>query len=112
MYLGWIINNDLYSEFFEDEAAGQMIKFQRRDISCTILSELWDGYLGHELFSKEGNMFTYYYYAGGLYRRDYTDILSNDLPSLYHVKDSWENFDKMAQKITERFKQWKEIIGE
>jgi hypothetical protein len=110
-YLSWIVMNDLYSEFFEDEAAGQMIKLKHKDISCTILSELWDGYLGHELFNRTGNIFTYYYYAGGIYRKDYNDILASDLPSLYHVKDSWENFEKISKKIDERFIEWKELIG-
>ena len=110
MYLGWIIENELYSEFFEDEAAVQIIRFQRRDFSCTILSEVWDGYLGHELFSKTGNMFTYYYYGGGIYRKDYEKVLANNLPSIYHVKDSWSNYDVMAQKITERYQDWEKLV--
>ena len=110
MYLGWVIENNLYSEFFEDEAAVQMIRFQRRDISCTILSEIWDGYLGHELFSKTGNMFTYYYYGGGIYRKDYEKTLAGDLPSIYHVQDTWANYENMSKKITDKFEEWKKII--
>ena len=48
MYLGWIIERDLYSEFFEEEAEIQIFRFKRREISCTILSEIWDGYLGYK----------------------------------------------------------------
>ena len=110
MFLGWVIENGLFSEFFEDEAGVQMIRFQRRDISCTILSEMWDGYLGHELFDKTGNMFAYYYYGGGIYRKDYETMLAGDLPSIYHVQDTWANYEKMGQKITERFNEWKKII--
>lgn len=111
MYLGWIIEQGLYSEFFEDEAGVQMIRFKRRDISCTILSEMWDGYLGHELFDKTGNMFTYYYYGGGIYRKDYEDVLAAELPSIYHVKDSWANYEKLSSKIKQRFDDWKKLIG-
>lgn len=110
MYLGWVIENELYSDYFEDEAAVQIIRFQRRDFSCTILSEVWDGYLGHELFSKTGNMFTYYYYGGGIYRKDYEKVLANDLPSIYHVKDNWNNYNKMAEKISQRFLEWEKLI--
>lgn len=110
MYLGWIIEKGLYSEFFEDEAAVQMIRFQRREISCTILSEMWDGYLGHELFSKTGNMFTYYYYGGGIYKKDYQTVLAGDLPSIYHVQDTWFSYEKMAKKIAGRFEEWQKII--
>ncbi len=111
MYLGWIIENDLYSEYFEDEAEIQIFRFKRREISCTILSEIWDGYLGFELFNKVGNMFTYYYYGGGLYRNDYEQTLVNELPSLYHVTDTWENYEKMASRMSMRYTDWQKLIG-
>ena len=110
IYLGWIIENELYSEYFEDEAEVQMLRFKRRELSPTILSELWDGYLGFEFFNKEGNMFTYYYYGGGIYKKDYEVLLANNLPSIYHVEDSWSNYEIMTAKITERFNTWKKMI--
>ncbi|MCA6073278.1 hypothetical protein [Fulvivirga sedimenti] len=111
IYLGWIIDNELYSEYFEEEAEVQILRFKRREISCTILSELWDGYLGYELFNKQGNMFSYYYYGGGLYRRDYDLVLVKELPSIYHVKDSWENYESMSNRIDVRFSDWKKMIS-
>ncbi len=111
MYLGWIIDNDLYSEYFEDEADMQIFRFKRREISCTILSEIWDGYLGFELFNKEGNMFTYYYYGGGLYKGDYDEALVKKLPSIYHVKDSWDNYEEIKSRIDVRFNDWKKLVG-
>jgi hypothetical protein len=111
MFLGWIIEHKLYSEFFEDECETQIYRFLKRELSCTILSEIWDGHLGSDLFSHEGNMFTYYYYGGGIYRKDYETLLSRELPSLYHVKDTWENYDKMSRQITERYEEWKKIIS-
>ena len=59
MYLGWVIENDMYNEYFEDELGGMIYKFLRKEIHCTVLSELWDGHLGSDLFTDEGNMFTY-----------------------------------------------------
>jgi len=111
IYLGWVIDNELFSDYFEDEAEVQMIRFKRREISCTILSELWDGYLGYELFNKEGNMFSYYYYGGGLYRRDYDEVLVKELPSIYHVRDTWDNYDAMTSRINVRFADWKKMIS-
>lgn len=110
IYLGWIIESDLYSEHFEEEADIQIFRFKRREISCTILSEIWDGYLGHELFSRKGNMFTYYYYGGGLYHTDYKDTIMKDLPSIYHVKDTWENYEKMKARMDLRFSDWEKLI--
>ena len=111
MYLGWIIDHEHYSEYFEDEADIQIYRFRNRQISCTILSEIWDGYLGYELFSENGNLFTYYYYGGGIYRKDYQTLLAESLPSLYHVIDSWENYDRLAQKISQRFTEWQAIVS-
>lgn len=111
IYLGWIIDTDLYSDFFEDEASNQIFRFKRREISCTILSEIWDGYLGHELFNQTGNMFTYYYYGGGLYRRDYEETLVKKLPSIYHVSDVWENYEQMKSRIDMRLDDWKKLIS-
>ncbi|MFQ3577082.1 MAG: hypothetical protein SNJ77_11670 [Cytophagales bacterium] len=111
MYLGWIVENYLYSQFFEDECDTQIIRFKRREISPAILSEIWNGSLGSNLFTEEGNMFTYYYYGGGLYNKDYISILSEGLPSIYHVKDSWENFDKISVKISQRFEVWKNELS-
>ncbi|MFA0963612.1 hypothetical protein AB9P05_17540 [Roseivirga sp. BDSF3-8] len=111
MYLGWIIEKELYSEFFEDEAGTEIFRFKRRQIGPTILSEIWDGYLGYELFNREGNMFTYFYYAGGVFKKDYQKLLAGDLPSLYHVTDTWENYELIKTKINERYEEWKKLIS-
>jgi hypothetical protein len=111
MYLGWIIERELYSEYFEEEASAQIFRFKRREISCTILSELWDGYLGHEFFSKPGNMFTYFYYAGGIYHTDYKNLVALDLPSVYHVDDSWSNYNTIKDQLDLRFANWKRQVG-
>jgi hypothetical protein len=111
MFLGWIIDNDMYSEYFMDESEIQIFRFKRRELTCTILSEIWDGYLGHELFSHEGNLFTYYYYGGGIYKKDYETLLAKELPSIYHVQDNWKNFEILSQKISDRFQEWKKIIS-
>ena len=88
IYMGWVVDNQLYSEFFEEEAATEIFRFRRREIGPIVLSEIWDGRLSHELFSSKGNLFTFYYYAGGIYKKDYTDILAITAPSLYHVEES------------------------
>jgi hypothetical protein len=111
IYLGWVIETQLYSEYFEDEASNQIFRFKRREISCTILSEIWDGYLGNELFNSIGNMFTYYYYGGGIYRSDYDELLVKNLPSLYHVEDTWENYNIMKTRIGMRLQDWRKLVA-
>lgn len=112
VYLGWMIEHNLCSDEFEEESRMMIIRFLRREISCTILSELWDGYLGTDYFTNQGNLFTNYYYGGGIYRRDYENVLMGpDMPSLYHVKDTWENFERMSRKISERYFAWRTLIS-
>jgi hypothetical protein len=107
MFLGWMLENDLYGEIFEDEEAHQVLRFQSREITCSILSAMWDGYLEEDMFNEEGNEFSVYYYQSGWYRKDYQEVLANDLPSMYHVEDTWENYEKISAKITERYQEWK-----
>jgi len=109
IYLGWIVDNHLYSDYFEEEASTEIFRFERREIGPIVLSEIWDGRLSHELFSYDSNIFTYFYYAGGIYKKDYISILVDSEPSLYHVEDSWDNFLKVSKQISTRFEQWKKL---
>ena len=106
-YMGWIIDNELYSAYFAEEASTEIYRFKRREIGCIILAEIWDGALSHELFSEETNIFTFYYYAGGIFKKDYRDILVKSHKTIYHVEDTWENFDLISSKISQRFWEWR-----
>jgi hypothetical protein len=106
IYLGWAIENQLYSDYFEDESEVQIYRFKRREISCAILSEIWDGYLGLDLFNEHGAAFTRHYYVSGSYLIDYKDCLAREYNSLYEVTDSWLNYEKMAVRISDRFQAW------
>lgn len=108
MFLGWILENDLYSELFEDEAGHQIIRFKEREITASILSAMWDGYLGEDLLNEEGNEFSKEYYQTGIYKKDYEELLTSGLASFYHVEDTWENFEKIADRINTRYQDWTE----
>ena len=109
IYMGWVIENELYSEYFEEEASSEIYRFSRREIGCIILAEIWNGALSHELFNEQTNLFTFYYYAGGLFKKDYTEVLVTSQKTIYHVDDSWENFEKISRRISERYKAWKKL---
>ena len=62
--------------------------------------------------NAEGNAFAQYYYvdeAGrrGPYFADYKQILVAGLPSFWHVADTWDNYDKIAAVISQRYEEWK-----
>jgi len=109
MYLGWVIETGLYSDYFESEASTEIFRFKRKEISCTILSEIWNGYLAYEFLNNCGNRFTYFYYSSGLYRLDYEEVLGRDLPSVYHVDDTWPNYDKLKERINMRYAEWTKL---
>ena len=50
--------------------------------------KLWD-----EDFNDEANGFAKDYYEANSYLEDYKKILKANLPTLYHVEDTWENYD-------------------
>ena len=106
MYLGWIIDSGFYSEYFGEEASTEIFRFKRKEMSCTILSEVWNGYLASEFLDSTGNNFSLYYYTCGLYRLDYEDILGRDLQTIYHVDDTWPNYEKLRTRINERYREW------
>jgi hypothetical protein len=107
--MGWIIDNELFSEYFEEEASTEIYRFSRREIGCIILAEIWNGALSHELFNAEANLFTFYYYAGGIFKKDYNEVLVKSQKTIYHVEDTWENYDKISKRMSERFEEWKSI---
>ncbi|GAA4820942.1 hypothetical protein [Algivirga pacifica] len=108
MYLGWIIEHDLYSEDFEEEFDVQIFRFKKRDLSCIIIGELWDGIISMDQFClPEGCDFTDYYYAGGVYLQDYKEVFHCNEATMFDVEDSWENYEKMILKINERYEAWK-----
>jgi hypothetical protein len=67
-----------------------------------------------EDLSDLGNEFTRAYYGAETpsgYFEDYEECLGANLPSLYHVADTWENFDIIAARIDERFSEWRRTRG-
>ncbi len=110
IYMGWIIDNKLYSEYFEDEASTEIFRFTRREIGCIILAEIWDGALSHKLFNDEANLFTFYYYAGGIFKKDYNEVLVKSHKTIYHVDDTWENYIVLKKRMNDRFEEWKSMI--
>lgn len=49
----------------------------------------------------------YFDLENGQYVDDYTEVLAAQLPSIYHVEDTWANYEKMRNRIDERYQQWK-----
>lgn len=111
MFLAWIINNNLQGEFFDEEMADGLVALRNRKITGReFLIDYCDEVMMGEEFSEEGIAFSEEYYDSD-YISDYEEILVKNLPTTYHVEDTWENYDLIASAINKRFETWKEQLS-
>ena len=68
-----------------------------------------DGKFIDEDLSEEGNAFAqeYFDFERGSYLKDYERLLLKKLPSLYHVSDTWANFDVLRPVLNKRLEDWR-----
>ena len=113
MFLGWAIDNHLQSQLFEEEFGNLLEKFRRREMTGTqILRASCDDKLTDDDLNDEGNAFAMEYYEKEVYFDDYDEFLGNTLPTLYHVEDTWENYELIKEKLDARFSKWKEKLDD
>jgi hypothetical protein len=105
MFLGWLIDNDLCSEEFKNEAKDQIEAFKKREITGADVYAHWDGCLLSDMLSDEGNNFAEAYYEGK-YLDDYDELLTPDLPSIYQAENTWDNYEKIKNRIDMRYKEF------
>src|SRR4051794_15077916 len=100
MFLGWLIDQDLCSEWFKKELDGYISAFKAREITGRKVFEACDGVLMDEMLSEEGNHFAqqYFDFERGAYLRNYEELLGKGLPTMYHVADSWPNYEKLKKR--------------
>ena len=110
MYLAWIILRDLCSKELIQQSADTYDWVRSREVTGRdLLFTKLDGKFSDELLSPEGSAFTRSYYQTNGYANDYDRVLGADLPTLYHVKDTWENFQKLAPVLDDRLAAWRAI---
>lgn len=112
MFLAWMIEAGLHSEFFAEEMPDSVKEItSRKRTGPKILEEDWDGGLDAEMFDDSGNAFARWYYEGDSpsYNADFEDVLCGELPSNFHVEDTWENYGLLKACIDQRFKEWQRL---
>ena len=111
LYLGWLVDNHLVSEEFLEENKENVEQFKTRKATGPKLFQYaCDGVLLLNDLNETGNRFSmeYFSFETGEYLDDYNIVLAGDLPSQYHVADSWENYNKLKPILDKRFLAWKE----
>jgi len=108
MFLGWIVDHDLFSEEFEEDSMNEIEKFKQRALTGTQIYEMWDGVLSEDMLSDEGMEFAndYFDFEKGMFLHDYEATFPGK-ESLYFVEDTWENYFKIKEVIDQRYHEWR-----
>jgi len=110
MYIAWIMLRDLASKELIQLADDTYTWVLNREVTGrTLLLTKLDEKFFDQLLTPEGREFTRSYYETNGYANDYDRVLGGDLPTLYHVADTWENFDKLAPILDERLAAWRAL---
>ena len=107
MFLAWVILRDLTSRALE-RAAGAKVQelIDRKITGRSLLFDALDEKFFDGLLNMAGKAFVRDYYETNCYISDYDMVLGTGLPSTYHVADTWENYDKIAAVLNDRFHRW------
>ena len=108
LFFAWIIKNNLYSEFLLEESPEEIEQTKNERISPSELYMNWDGVLIGELLNQIGYNFTtdYFDFENGDYVNDYEETLCSTDPDIFRVKNTWENYHKIAERIDVKFDKW------
>ncbi|WP_346239302.1 hypothetical protein ABDK00_006280 [Niabella insulamsoli] len=115
MFVCWLIDNDLLDEDFFDDCIEDIKRVKNRELTGAQFYEIWmDGVFSIEEVSEIGNRFALHYFDfdTGMYINDYEKTLAKQLPTIFHVQDSWENYEKIRKVIDNRFAEWNNIKTE
>lgn len=108
IFLAWVINNDLIGEIHRSESIDVLDAVKNRTITGRdFLESQCDTKFWEVDLNEDGNNFAKSYYETGEYFKDYEIRLAGRLPTLYHVENTWENYDLIAPTISSRFSAWK-----
>lgn len=110
MFLGWLVDNDLMSDQFKSDFEDEIQEFKSHRLTGSqIFERCCDGVLMLEDISELGNRFALHYFDfdKGKYLADYEAALAGNLPTMYHVVDTWDNYTKLKVVLDKRFTEWK-----
>lgn len=104
LYVAWAMLAGLGSHEFYDDFGDEVQKLRTRAITPSQVYKVMDGKFTNHDLSAEGNLFTgsYFDFQKGQFHNDYEQALCRRLPSMYHVADSWDSYDKLKPVLDNR----------
>jgi hypothetical protein len=108
IYVAWVIHRGLGSNRLEKDGGETYQRVLQREATGRdlLFSELDEKFFP-ELLKPEARAFTHDYYESNEYVNDYDRVLGGALETLYHVEDTWENYDRMAPILDQRLAAWR-----
>jgi hypothetical protein len=112
MFVAWALLSGLGGELHE----GMAWPLKTRSVTPgRFFRDACDGQLTDEDLSEDGNAFAAVYYLTTAdkpataidYFADYQDCLMDKVASVYHIADSWANFDKLRPVLDRRWQDWR-----
>src|SRR5262245_59314316 len=104
MFVAWAMLSGLAGDIHVTDFPQELERLRSRNVTPgQWFLEACDGKFTDDDLSDEGNRFAQAYFAfeSGSYVGDYDRVLVRDLPSQYHVADTWENFDRLRPVLDE-----------
>ena len=108
-YLAWAAEHGFLSDFIREQTPDDLARTLAREVTPIHLLEVWDGQLGDDMLSEEGNQFSRTYYEADEengYFADYGAAFP-DL-EIYRIAPTWENYDRLKPALDRRLEEWRE----
>jgi len=110
MFVAWALLSgfagDIYTSGFPNEIPRLLSRLVTPGL---FFLESCDGKFTDDDLNEEGNEFAqaYFDFQKGKYIADYESTLGVGLADLYHVRDTWENFDRLKPVLDLRYAEWR-----
>lgn len=109
LFIAWLVNNDLMSDFFNEESGPDILDLKHKIVSPSELYMNWDGVFVGDMLNETGFNFamSYFDFDKGRYLRDYEKVFDVKGEDVFKVADTWDNYDKLRPAIDLAFKKWR-----
>jgi hypothetical protein len=111
MFVAWALLSGLAGGIFVNEYPDELERLRSRALTPgQFFLASCDGKFVDEDLNDIGNAFaqSYFDFQQGNYLKDYERLLGSEVPTLYHVPDTWENFDRLKPALDRRFAEWRQ----
>jgi hypothetical protein len=109
MFVAWALHSGLAGPVHVEVFADELRQLRARQITPgRYFLSVCNGKFTDLDLDERGNAFArdYFDFDSGDYLLDYEAALGGSLPSIYHVPDTWESFDRLKPILDGRFSEW------